>query len=342
MLIRPTPCLPSWILFGVLLSCGSAAAQPKAGDQEPEQLFKEEFLDPKMPGWNKDANLKNLDVVIGKANLQADKWGFLRRKIEKATFAINLTMTIAEPARDFHFFGENWSVWPDPTFGDGGYEAGILCRGGKDSGYRVQFSSRYQEVSLVKYPDGGYVCSAPCPVKVKQPHQVKVEASGNWVEVVFDGKKVMSYWDREPLKAGDFGIGVSSGARVEFSNLKARIPIKHFGRPVMKPAFSVRKWLGGRQWIFDGQEPILLLPNTSEPVINNVKLTPGYKPQMSWSTNWDIANQGVYKDGENRSTEPVVSAGGKSISANWTARQVKDRFATRTKLTIGMDEERWV
>lgn len=34
--------------------------------------------------------------------------------------AVKTQLTIPRPASDFHWFGQSWSVWPDPTYGDGG------------------------------------------------------------------------------------------------------------------------------------------------------------------------------------------------------------------------------
>ena len=96
-------------------------------------------------------------LADGKATLTHDKWGSLVTPGDHGDVEIAATVTIQEPAKQFGFFGQRWSVWPDPTYGDGGFEAGLLLRAGKDSGYRVQLSHKYQDVALVKYPDGGYL-----------------------------------------------------------------------------------------------------------------------------------------------------------------------------------------
>src|SRR5262249_1844200 len=106
------------------------------------------------------------------------------------------------------------------------------------------------------------------------------------------------------------------------------------------PDFRVRNWLGGRPWVFDGNEPILLLLTSKEATINNVKLRPGYKPQLSWNGHWDIQNQGAFPEGTNRPGDATITGGGKSLVARWTARQTRDRFETRSQLTVGYDEKR--
>src|SRR5207244_7956802 len=98
------------------------------------------------------------------ATLTADKWSFLHSREELSHAEMSATVTITEPAKQFRFFGESWSAWPDPTFGDGGFEAALVLRGGKESGYRLQISHQYQLVALVKYPDGGYVRVVPFAV----------------------------------------------------------------------------------------------------------------------------------------------------------------------------------
>src|SRR5262249_5876523 len=113
------------------------------------------------------------------------------------------------------------------------------------------------------------------------------------------------------------------------------------------PNFSVRKWLGGRQWVFDGKEPILQLPYEQKhtatyftQTVDNVKLLPGYKPVMNWNGHWDIANQGAFPEGGSKATAPQVSGGGKTLGVSWTGKQYEGAFTTKTQLTIGFDPRR--
>src|SRR5262245_15234110 len=131
--------------------------------------------------WNEVA------IADNKATLASDKWAFLLVSDAQADAELAATITILEPARNLRYFGEAWSVWPDATYGDGGFEAGLLVRGGKDTGYRVQLSHKYQEVSLIKYPDGGYLQSVPCEVKLQNPQRVAVSFSGNEIVINVDG-----------------------------------------------------------------------------------------------------------------------------------------------------------
>src|SRR5262249_26506883 len=200
-----------------------------------------------------------------------------------------------------------------------------------------------QEVALVRYPDGGFVCAVSCPVRLRQPHTLDVSVQGNQVVVAIDGQERIRYIDPLPqLPAGVAGIGASSGARVRFEKLTlATLPAADRSTPAEHvPRLSARRWLGGRPWIFDGDEPILLLPVPGANYINNVKLRPGHRPQLSWNSHWDIANQGAFPEGKNEISPVKVSGGGKTLSAAWTARQTKDRFTTSTTMTAGFDAKR--
>lgn len=305
-----------------------------------------------LAAWSKEpAAFAGATVADGKATLAGDKWSFLLAPDEQADGELAATVTILEPAKQFQFFGQSWSAWPDPAWGDGGFEAGLLVRSAKGRGYRVQLSHRYQEVALVKYPAGGYVRSVPCEVKLRQPQRVAVKLKGNQLSVEIDGKTKIEYQDDLlPLDKGKPGVGVSSGAKVVFENVilsslpaSPQVPAK--GKHT--PNFQARKWLGGRQWVFDGNEPVLLLPVQDKhsetyftQTVGNVKLRPGYKPQLNWNGHWDVANQGAFPDGASKATEAEVSGGGKTLTAAWTGKQYKERFATQTTLTIGFDAKR--
>lgn len=305
----------------------------------------------------------------GKATMTSDRWGFLVSKEEMADGELTATVTILEPAKTFRFFGQGWSAWPDRTWADDGFEAGLLLRAGKQPvlppagiptdklaprpiGYRVQFSHKYQEVALVKYPSGGYLQSVPCEIKLKHPHRLAAVLRGNQISIRVDGMEKIRYQDDVlPLEKGAVGVGVSSGARIVVEGVTV------LSKPAQRPApknekraanFTVRKWLGERRWVFDGNEPILQLPYQQKhnatyftQVVDNVKLLPGYRPMMNWNGHWDIANQGAFPDGAGKATEPeVVKQSGSNVTIAWTGKQYEGRFATRTQLTVGFDPKR--
>ncbi len=91
--------------------------------------------------------------------LQGSEWTWLVSPERRTDVSFEATVQVDSAATQFDFFGSGWSAWPDPQFGDRGFEAGVLLRGAADasSGYRVQLSTKYPECALVRYPDGGYV-----------------------------------------------------------------------------------------------------------------------------------------------------------------------------------------
>jgi len=287
-------------------------------------------------------------VTLSRDNvtLHGSKWSFLRSPRENGNTEISALITIEEVAREFSYFGSSWSVWPDPTFPDQGFEAAILFHSSQDgsSGYRVQVSSKYQEIALVRYPDGGYLASVPCKVETRQPLPLKVKVSDGIIRVSVKDLELIRYADRlAPLPVkGYMGVGVSSGAKVQFSqiNLKDVFPEPNPILQPHQPRFSTRKWVGGRTWVFDGLEPILLLPSTESNTIMNVKLLPGFKPLLTWNSHWDTQNQGAYPEATNSTMDVQTSGGGESLTATWKGKHTKGRFETKTSMKIGFDSVR--
>jgi len=293
------------------------------------------------------ADTKPAAVAASSATLQqSGSWAYLRAHEVSTDVEVATTVTIESPATQFGFFGASWSVWPDAKFGDQGFEAALLLRGKEDGtrGYRVQISSKLQEVALVRFPDGGYLRSVPCAVPLKSPFQLRAQVTGRTLRVFVDDQQVLEYLDRlEPaLDRGQVGIAGSSSARVTFSNLTIR-KLDAEPTPAAQPhhvQLHARKWLGGRMWIFDSQEPILLLPSPESSYINNVKLRPGYKPQLSWNSHWDTQNQGAYREATNTTIDVQTQGGGETLIATWRGKHIQDRFGTKTKMTVGFDRQR--
>lgn len=275
---------------------------------------------------------KGATLAGSTATLTAEKWSSLRSPTDFADAQISATVTITEAAKSETFFGQSWSAWPDPTFSDGGFDAGVLLRAGTNSGYRIQLSHRYQVVALVKWPEGGYVRVVPCVVKLKEPHQLVATAQGSLIGVSVDGAQKIQWQDAFlPLTSGAVGIAANGGAKVTCSNVSVG-KLGFLTRPpppAHTPNFAVRPFLGGRQFVFDGDEPILQLHHEKDPSMF-AKLRPGYKPQLTWDSHWDLANQGAFKDADSKWTAPVTSGGGASLKATWSARSVKDRFTTQS------------
>ena len=280
------------------------------------------------------------------------QWGYALEEQEIANVEVEADIRILEHAKRFGFFGQSWSVWPDLTYGDEGFEAGIVLRLRETeetpgfSGYRVQLSHKYQEISLVKFPEGGYVKSVPCEVSLERSHRVKVITNGAKIIVSIDGIKKIQFNDHilPILSPGKVGFGTSSQAKVKYSNIsvkKLENNSQIFNPDFLtthEPDFRHRIWLGERPWIFDGDEPIMLLPVPKARYINNVKLRPGYKPLLSWNSHWGVENQGAYKVAENTNSEIKVSGGGKSIKFQWKGEHVNKRFITATSMHVKWDK----
>ncbi len=287
---------------------------------------------------------KGASVKDGAATLTADRWSYLLAPEKAADVEVSATLTVREPGKQKSFFGESWSVWPDKAFGDQGWDACILLRAGEASGYRVQVSASLGEVALVKFPAGGYVRSVPLPVKKDTPFALVARTHANRVTVLADGKELFSFIDADPLPAGKVGVGVSSGAKVEFAKVSVvTLPAaKPTPVPAHAPNFSARKWLGGRQWVFDGAEPVMLLPDPASSYVNNVKLRPGVRPLLSFNSHWDVQNQGAYPEAKNDTADVKVSGSGKELVASWVGKHEKGRFATKSTMTVGWNAERAV
>ncbi|HND53446.1 MAG TPA: hypothetical protein PLV92_13645, partial [Pirellulaceae bacterium] len=294
----------------------------------------------------------------GRASWASDRWSYLLAPGEaSASTQLGATVTIDEPSKRQDFFGSSWSAWPDPTFGDGGFDAGLLLKativdGRAVSGYRIQISHKYQTVALVKFPDGGYVRAVACKIPVKQPIRISAETSGREVVVAVNGAELFRWRDEFlPLAAGRSGVGVGPGARATWEQVEHRplaAPTNSAGEAPMSPRktsrslqLSSRKFLGDRVWVFDGDEPILQLHHAGDPSCF-AKLRPGYKPQLTFDSHWGLENQGAFPEAASKWTDPVVSGGGETLRASWSARNVKDRFTTKSTLTVGFDERRGV
>ncbi len=296
-------------------------------------------------GWSRiPLDWKEATVAGDTATLTARKWSYLQSETTPADVEVSATITVREPRKLKSFFGESWSVWPDKTVDDQGWDAGLLLRAGETSGYRVQVSATLGEVALVKFPAGGYVRSIPVKIRSNTPLALSARVQANRVTIMLDGRQVLSFLDPTPLAAGKIGIGVNSGSKVEFSKVSvAPLGSAKVGEvPAHSPNFRVRQWIGGRQWVFDGDEPILLLPHPDSTFINSVKLQPGVRPLLGFNSHWDVQAQGAYAEAKNDTADLKVDGGGQHLVASWVGRHEKNRFGTRSRMTVGWDARRSV
>jgi hypothetical protein len=295
-------------------------------------------------GWTREpADWKGLVVDQTRATLPAaDGWSHLRSPEEYQDVEISATFTVLEPAGRISFKGSDWCVWTDFGYADQGYDFALLLRHSGKGVYRVQVSHKFQEVTLFKHPHGSFLRVAPCALKLNAPHRLAASVQGNEIVVSLDGREMIRY--RDSLLAvdkGALGLATSSLSKVAVEGVQIRAlpPAKPAESAPHEPDLAVREWRG-RSWIFDGQEPILLLFTTQVPHNQNAKLKPGYKPVLMWNAYWDIQCQGAYAEGTNRPQAPRIERKGEALEIRWDGRHEKECFTTKTAMTVAYDRGR--
>ena len=86
----------------------------------------------------------------------------------------------------------------------------------------------------------------------------------------------------------------------------------------------------------------MLLPDPASSYVNNVKLRPGVRPLLSFNSHWDVQNQGAYPEAKNDTADVKVTGGGKELIVSWVGKHEKERFATKSTMTVGWDAQRAV
>ncbi|MHB9026177.1 MAG: LamG-like jellyroll fold domain-containing protein [Armatimonadota bacterium] len=188
---------------------------------------------------------------------------------------------------------------------DWGSEAAVYFRyQDRENCYRVQFSTEYQEM-ILWHGIGGYLQVVPCALAAGKTYKLEVQAQGGHIQISLDGKKKIDFWHTcLPTLTGGIGLGAYHST-VAFRNVQvAALPALKTGAPEHKAVFADRKWRGLR-WIFDSNEPILLLERNpyslylekeaKEPagphtlMYGLVKLKPGYRPYYNTFVGVDTA-----------------------------------------------------
>jgi hypothetical protein len=330
-----------FLLVALVLGVSSSASALEAHDFTQWKVL----AVPTANGKPVAASPAPLEVTPQTVTMQAGAWSHFISPQDSTNVEVSTVATIESPATQSAFFGSSWSAWPDPKFEDQGFDAGITLRAAADGsqGYRVQWSTKYQHLALVRFPDSGYVRAVPCAVQANTPLKLRVTVAGSVIRVFVDDKQLIEYVDRlePPLERGRMAVGVSSQARVKFADFSVR-PIAAEATPAPlphKPHFTARQWIGGRWFVFDGDEPILQLHYERDPSMF-AKLRPALKPQLTFDSHWGLENQGAYKEAAVTWTAPNVTQENVTLKAVWSARHVKERFTTLSKLTVGYDSDR--
>lgn len=219
-----------------------------------------------------------------------------------------------------------------------GYDlAAILRYVDRDHFYRVQVSSRGQEVAIWK-PSGGFVLVAPAAIAEQKLHRLAVEARGAWIEVLVDGHSVARYFDPiEPVLSGSVGLAVY-GSKVRFENvtlvdLGSEVPPPPQPQP---PQFSLRTW-HDRQWIFDRQEPIALLDRAAL-ILWEVKLRRGYRPMLYWELFWKQYD-GVHNYSDKLDKLEVLKQDGPELQLAWESQDPAKRITTSAAMSVTLDPQ---
>jgi hypothetical protein len=177
---------------------------------------------------------------------------------------------------------------------------------------------------------------------LNQPHQLEVAAQANEVVVKLNGKELIRYADHLlPLKKGQFGIGTSSSAKVAYEVVTlAELPRNEpAAEKPHVPDLRMYNWRG-RNWIFDGQEPIMLLYTPALPYNQSVKLKPGFRPVLLWNADWGVSNGGEVKEVVATLTEPKVEKQGPTLELRWQGKNGPGIYETHTRLVLGYDPKR--
>ncbi len=236
-----------------------------------------------------------------------------------------------------------------------GSDAAIVVRyAGPDRNYLVRLSSGYGHVELWK-TKGGVVRVVPFPFVANQEYKVAVAAAGHWIIVAVDGRELIRYCDTvDPIEKGKAGLAVRE-SKVQFSDIRvtSTAPITT-AAPVHQPDFKLRSWVG-RQYIFDGDEPIAHLGVVSEaPLLEEVKFAPGVMPlctlpgALSWGISWktNIQFQVIHEGATLAWTWTVEERNGFSAGTSaWTLEydpKVGYIWDFKTRMTALVDDkQRW-
>ena len=131
----------------------------------------------------------------------------------------------------------------------------------------------------------GCVCVVPCAVKLNVPQQIRARVQGDEVVVSVGGAEKIRWRDSFlPLEKGAAGIGVSSNAKVAFTDVFVTALAAASPAPAIAhtPNFSTRRFLGGRA--LSSMATSRFCSSITEASTNFVKLRPGYKPQLNWNS----------------------------------------------------------
>lgn len=313
-----------WLVL-VLLPCSFAVAHG-------ENLSQWRVLEPGRATWKA---AESSAAVEG----SGPGWNaLLSPAVAPANCRLECQFTIERPARP------GWSTEHTAFCGyrvgreDSGYDVGTILRYiDREHFYRVQFSSRGQELAIWK-PRGGFVCVVPAALAERKPHRLAVEARGPWIEVFLDGKSAARWFDAlEPILSGKAGLACDDSKlrfeQVKLTALDAQTPA---APATQSPEFHVRKWRD-REWIFDRQEPIALLDRQTL-VLWEVKLRSGFRPMLYWELFWKQYD-GVHNYSDKLDELEVVKQHGPELQLAWKSQNPAKQITTSATMSLTLDKD---
>jgi hypothetical protein len=301
--------------------------------------------DPDFKTWVREPReFAGASIEGGRVVLSSDPWSSLLSPAPVEDVEASLTFTVLEAAKKTNYLTlKDWGVWTDFGVSDEGYELGVLLRHGPQGGYRVQVSAKFQEIALLSYPKGSFLRVATSKINLNASHELRVSIQGDRISVHLDGEEKFTYTEEcVPRGKGAFGLSASSGGRVAVEKLRLTSLPKG---PSPKPAphvarFSAREWRE-RQWIFDGQEPILQLFHSNEmPVHSNVKLKPGFRPMLIMQIHWNPNSPSDYREEVQTLSRPRCVPKEGRLEVTWEGKHPQGLFGSRTVMTVGYDGAR--
>jgi len=209
------------------------------------------------PGWQTEK-----DVLSSNSN--SNDWSVIESRDTAQDGCISGKLTIAGSAPMSEPEGPSAGVFCGNDVAtapfEKRYEASVIFRQTATGCYRVGFSLRDQEVSLWR-TDGGFLAVKQFPIKAAEETPFLIEFSGGRFKVSVGGRDAIDFLDLRPaLSPGRIGLANIKGD-VAFHGVALGSTSLDPAKGVFPVAFSQRKW-HGRNWFFNGLEPIACLSRT--------------------------------------------------------------------------------
>ena len=244
-------------------------------------------------------------------------------------YRVDCNLTVQRPAPTHGFRGGETFFnyqWGREAVGS---DAAVMVRyNGPDDYYAVRISTGFHHLELWK-THGGVVQVKPYNFVPGALYHLSIAASGDWLSVAVNGKKLLNYCDTvDPLLHGQVGIGVRE-SRTSFSGFTVT-PIGGDARPAPshRPNFRVRDWVG-KKYIFDGDEPIgwFYWDDQWGMQLREMKLLPGLMPLV-------MPNLGIASDRFKREGDLKIGREGKTLEFTTSQMGINDSFQCTANWTL--------